>query len=648
MIKIETNREYPVSSDFSKNAHINQEDYLKLYQQSINYPEQFWSEQAKKFITWSQPWSSVTTGNFVSGDVKWFIGGQLNACYNCVDRHLDTHKHKTAIIWEGNHPDDTKKITYSELHEQICKFSNVLKHYGVQKGDRVCLYLPMIPELIVAMLACARIGAIHTVVFAGFSPESLKSRILDAHCSLLITADEGLRGEKTIPLKKNCSLAINDCPNLKHVIVVKRTGNPIPWVPLKDHWYHDVMSKADTSCAIESMDSSAPLFILYTSGSTGKPKGVVHATGGYLVYTAITFNYVFDYKENDIYWCTADIGWITGHSYSVYGPLTNGATILLFEGTPQYPTYSRYWDIIDKHQVSIFYTAPTALRALRHEGDEWIKKTHRKSLKILGTVGEPINPDVWEWYYRTIGDSRCPIVDTWWQTETGGIMITALPGATPLRAGKAGWPFLGVLPEIVDTNGNPVQNGQTGRLVIKRPWPGLMQGIYGDKKRFINNYFHEIPGCYLTGDGAYRDNDGYFTITGRLDDVINVSGHRIGTEEIESALVMHPAVSEAAVVPIPHDITGEAIYAYVTTHKTIKNSNTLKKELTSHVRTIIGSIAIIETIQWAKDLPKTRSGKIMRRVLRKIACNEHENLGDLSTLAEPTVIEQLIAERETS
>lgn len=625
-----------------KKTHLNLQQYRDLYQCSIDDPESFWAEQAKQFITWDKPWSAVTTGDFETLNIKWFMNGKLNACYNCIDRHLESRGEQIALIWEGNNPNDTQSFTYKQLHEKICKFANVLKQQGVQKGDRVCIYLPMIPEIVITMLACARIGAVHSIIFGGFSPEALKMRILDSNCTILITADQGVRGDKLVPLKINTDKALHDCPNVKRVIVIQHSGNTVPWNDARDVWYHTAMTEAQIECPIELMDSSDPLFILYTSGSTGKPKGILHATGGYLVYVAMTHHYVFDYHPGDVFWCTADIGWITGHSYAIYGPLANGATTLLFEGVPHYPTFSRFWEIIDKHHVAIFYTAPTAIRALRREGDEWVTKTSRKSLKLLGTVGEPINPDVWEWYYNVVGEARCSIVDTWWQTETGGILITPLPGVTPSVPGSAGWPFFGIVPEIVDQQGHPVGNEQTGRLVIKSPWPGLMQTIYGDEQRFIDNYFKEIPGYYLTGDGAFCDAEGNFTITGRNDDVIKVSGHRIGTEEIESAFLSHSAVSEAAVVGIPNAITGEGIYAFVTTKHGIQNTEELKKQLIQTVRDYIGPIATPEVIQWAVALPKTRSGKIMRRILRKIASGDLENLGDTSTLAEPSVVDELI------
>ncbi|WP_133128402.1 acetate--CoA ligase [Legionella nagasakiensis] len=639
---------YPVPEGFAQKTHINKTQYETMYQHSISDPSGFWAEQGKRFITWFAPWSTVTTGSFNEPTIQWFIGGKLNACYNCVDRHLPARSNQTAFIWEGNQPTESKHITYAALYEQICKFANVLKQQGVKKGDRVCIYLPMIPEAAIAMLACTRIGAIHSVVFAGFSPESLKTRILDADCSLLITADESLRGEKTIPLKENGDKALKDCPNVKKVIVVKHTGNPVDWHPTRDVWYDKAMAQAPSECPVEWMDSADPLFILYTSGSTGKPKGVLHGTGGYLVYTATTYHYVFDYHDGDVYWCTADVGWITGHSYLIYGPLLNGATSIIYEGVPNYPTFSRYWDIVDKHQVTIFYTAPTAIRALRREGNDWVKKTQRNSLKLLGTVGEPINPEVWQWYYEVVGEKRCPIVDTWWQTETGGILITALPGATPLKPGSACLPFFGILPDVVDEQGNSLGEEQSGKLVIKKPWPGLMQTIYGDHQRFLDTYLKTIPGCYLTGDGAYHDKNGYFWITGRNDDVIKVSGHRIGSQELESALLSHPAVSEAAVVSIPNELTGEGIYAFVTTKAQIEPTEALKKELFQQVREEIGPIAKLEEIQWTGALPKTRSGKIMRRLLRKIARDELDELGDISTLAEPGVLGNLINKKKNN
>jgi acetyl-CoA synthetase len=622
--------------------HLNLETYKTMYKQSMENPNDFWDEQAKKFISWFRPWKTVMAGGFHALDLAWFTGGQLNACYNCIDRHLPARQDQVALIWEGNEPDTSKVFTYAQLHEAVCKFANVLKMKGVKKGDRVCIYLPMIPEAIISMLACARIGAIHVVVFAGFSPESLKGRILDADCSLLITADEGSRGEKRISLKSNSDAAIAGLKNLKHMIVVKHTGNEVPWDASRDSWYHESLTQVNADCPVAHMDSSDPLFILHTSGSTGKPKGVLHGTGGYLVYAAMTHHYVFDYHEGDVYWCTADVGWITGHTYTVYGPLANGATSVIFEGVPHYPTYARYWEIVDKHQVNIFYTAPTAIRAIRHEGDEPVKKQSRKSLKLLGTVGEPMNPEVWKWYFEVVGDKRCPIVDTWWQTETGGIMLSPLPGVSSFKPGSVGWPFFGVKAEILKDKGQPVKPGEAGHLVISKPWPGLMQTIYRNRKRFAETYFQKIAGCYFTGDAAQCDEAGYFTVIGRNDDVIKVSGHRIGTGELESALLTHHAVSEAGVVGVPHQITGEGIEAFITLNDSTNGTEALKKELIQHVRKQIGPIATIQSIQWASGLPKTRSGKIMRRILRKIAQGDYEDLGDLSTLSDATVVDELI------
>jgi len=622
--------------------------YHALYKRSIEDPNRFWGEQAEKFVSWFTPWQTVKTGGFEKLDITWFAGGKLNACYNCIDRHLEKRKNQIAIIWEGDDPKDIRHITYNDLYHDVCRFANVLKKHGVKKGDRVCIYLPMIPEAAIAMLACARIGAIHSVVFAGFSPEALKTRLLDVEASMLITSDEGLRGGKIIPIKRNADTALESCPKVKNVIVVKRTGNDVPFNTSRDCWYHEQIEKVSDACPPVLMDAMDPLFILYTSGSTGNPKGILHVVGGYLVYTSVTHHYIFDYHDGDIFWCTADVGWITGHSYFLYGPLSNGATTLMYEGTPNYPTFSRFWDIIDRHNVNILYTAPTAIRALRREGDEWVTRTSRRSLNLLGTVGEPINPDVWTWYHEVVGDERCPIVDTWWQTETGGVMITPLPGATPLKPGSASWPFFGIEPAIVNDQGEFVEDNAPGKLVIKQPWPGLMHTVYKNHQRFVDTYFKEVPGTYMTGDGARRDSDGYFWITGRDDDVIKVSGHRIGTEELESAFINHPAVSEAAVVGIPHDIKGQAIYAYIATKEGIQQTDTLNKELIQHIRTSIGPIATPETIQWVEDLPKTRSGKIMRRILRKIATNDFEDLGDISTLANPNVVEDLIAARNKS
>ena len=626
---------------------MNIKQYDTLYQHSINKPAEFWGEQASQLISWFKPWDTVNTGTFQTFDINWFINGKLNACYNCVDRHLANRKDQIALIWEGNEPGESIRLTYQQLHEQVCQCANVLKMQGIKKGDRICIYLPMIPELVIAMLASARIGAIHLVVFGGFSPEALKTRILDADCQLLITADEGIRGEKKTPFKHYSDIALQDCPNVARVIVVKRTGAAVAWNKTRDIWYHNAMADVTANCPVEEMDSSDPLFVLHTSGSTGKPKGILHSTGGYLVYVAMTHRYVFDYKDGDIHWCSADVGWITGHSYAVYGPLCNGATTLLFEGVPHYPNFSRYWEIIDKHQVTIFYTAPTAIRALRREGDEWVNRTHRQSLKLLGTVGEPINPDVWQWYFDVIGNKRCPIVNTWWQTETGGVLLTQLPSATPVVAGSVGWPFFGIVPDIVDEHGKHLPDNQHGNLVIKQPWPGLMQTIYGNRQRFIDAYLTKIPGYYLTGDGAFREPGGSFWITGREDDVIKVSGHRISTAEVENALVSHHAVSEAAVVGVLDEIKGERIYAFVITKVGIIPSELLKKELTHQVREKIGALATPETIQWTPALPKTRSGKIMRRILRKIAGNELHYLGDISTLADSDILEKLVQDRES-
>lgn len=620
--------------------------YEGLYQRSLTDPAKFWGEQAEKFVTWFQRWNNVLQGDFNSVSIQWFSGGRLNVCYNCLDRHIETRGNKVAIIWEGDNPQESKKITYKELCDQVSCFANALKKLGVKKGDRVCIYLPMIPEAIVAMLTCARIGAIHSVVFGGFSPEALHDRIVNAGCKIVITANESVRGNKIIRLKQNVDEALKTCPDVKSVIVVKRTQTEVVLQENRDVWYHEIIKDVSNKSPCEMMEANDPLFILYTSGSTGKPKGILHSSGGYLVYTASTFQYVFNYQEGEVYWCTADIGWITGHSYGVYGPLALGATILLFEGIPSFPAPSRYWEIIDKHQVNIFYTAPTAIRALRKEGDDWVKKTNRKSLKVLGTVGEPINPDVWEWYSNIVGEGHCPVVDTWWQTETGGILISPLAEIGPFKPGSVGRPFFGINPKILDEKGNEVPDGTMGELVITEPWPGMMQSVYGDKKRFFESYFKQFPGCYLTGDDAKIDEQGLYWINGRNDDVIKVSGHRIGNAEIENALLHHPSVSEAGVIAVPHPIKGESIYAFICLKGNIKPSPQLKKELIEQVRNIVGHFAAPEYIQWADALPKTRSGKIMRRLLRKIATNELENLGDISTLAEPQVIENLIANRQ--
>ena len=639
------NKVYPVPEAFAENAHINNELYEAMYQRSIEDPEGFWAEQAQEFVSWSKPWDKVLDWDFHKGNIRWFDGGKLNVSYNCLDRQLDTRGDQVAIIWEGDDPSVDRKITYRELYEEVCKFSNVLKSRGVKKGDRVCIYMPMVPEAAVAMLACTRIGAVHSIVFGGFSPDSLRDRILDSDCQTLITADEGVRGGKNVPLKTNADKALDECPNVHTCVVIKRTGGDVAWQEGRDVWYQDLMADASTDCPPEEMDAEDPLFILYTSGSTGKPKGVLHTTGGYLVFSAMTHKYVFDYHDGDVYWCTADVGWVTGHTYIVYGPLANGAISLMFEGIPNYPDASRFWQVIDKHQVNQFYTAPTAIRALMRSGEDPVKKTSRSSLKLLGTVGEPINPEAWEWYYHVVGDERCPIVDTWWQTETGGHLITPLPGATDLKPGSASKPFFGVEPAIVDENGTELEGECSGNLIIKCPWPGMMRTLYGDHDRFVDTYFSMYPGSYFTGDGCRRDADGYYWITGRVDDVLNVSGHRMGTAEIESALVLHEAVAESAVVGYPHDIKGQGIYAYVTLMAGVEESDELRTELVKFVRSEIGPIATIDILQWAPGLPKTRSGKIMRRILRKVAENDLDNVGDTSTLADPSVVDHLVENR---
>ena len=636
---------YPVPTAVAAHAWINNDQYLAMYQRSVDDPEGFWAEQANQFVTWFKPWDKVLDWDFTKGHIRWFEGAQLNVSYNCLDRHLAARGDQVAIIWEGDNPNEDKKVTYKQLHEDVCKFANVLKALGVKKGDRICIYMPMIPETAVAMLACTRIGAIHSIVFGGFSPDSLKDRILDATCNLVITSDEGLRGGRKVPMKANIDKALQSTPSVRKTVVVKRTGGNVAWTEGRDVWYHDLMANASADCPPEPMDAEDPLFILYTSGSTGKPKGVLHTTGGYLLHTAITHKYIFDYHDGDIYWCTADVGWVTGHSYIVYGPLANGATSVMFEGIPTYPDAGRFWQVVDKHQVNIFYTAPTAIRSLMREGEAPVKATSRKSLRLLGSVGEPINPEAWEWYYHNVGDGRCPIVDTWWQTETGGILITPLPGATALKPGSATRPFFGVTPALVDAEGQFLEGATDGNLVITRPWPGIMRTVYGDHQRFIDTYFSMYKGLYFTGDGARRDADGYYWITGRVDDVINVSGHRMGTAEVESALVLHPAVAEAAVVGFPHDIKGQGIYAYVTLKVGVEPTEALRKELIAHVRKEIGPIASPDALQWAPSLPKTRSGKIMRRILRKIAANEVDQLGDTSTLADPNVVTDLVDNR---
>ncbi|MDH0338790.1 acetate--CoA ligase [Metapseudomonas otitidis] len=636
---------HPVPEDVRQRAHIDNDTYQRLYRQSVDEPQAFWSEQASRFLHWFKPWDELHHSDLAKGEARWFKGGKLNVAYNCIDRHLDTRAEQIAIIWEGDNPTESAHITYRKLHSNVCRLANVLKARGVKKGDRVCIYMPMVPEAAYAMLACARIGAVHSVVFGGFSPDSLRDRILDADCRAVITADEGVRGGKYVPLKQNVDKALKECPDVSTVVVVQRTQGEVGWMEGRDLWYHEALQGAAETCEPEWMDAEDPLFILYTSGSTGKPKGVLHTTGGYLLGAAMTHQYVFDYHEGDIYWCTADVGWVTGHSYIVYGPLANGATTLVFEGVPSYPDASRFWQVIDKHKVNIFYTAPTALRALMREGEEPVRRTDRSSLRLLGSVGEPINPEAWEWYYNVVGERRCPIVDTWWQTETGSILITPLPGATALKPGSATRPFFGVQPVLLDEKGHEIEGPGSGVLAIKASWPSQIRTVYGDHKRMIETYFSAYPGYYFTGDGARRDEDGYYWITGRVDDVINVSGHRIGTAEVESALVLHDAVAEAAVVGYPHDLKGQGIYAFVTPMKGLEPSEELKKELLALVSKEIGSFAKPELIQWAPGLPKTRSGKIMRRILRKIACNELENLGDTSTLADPSVVQNLIDAR---
>ncbi len=629
----------------SRRYFFSEETFQQYYDDSIADPDHFWATQAKQFLTWQQTWAHVSKSKMASGEIEWFLDGKLNASENCIDRHLTDNANQTAIIWEGDEPGDSKKISYQDLYEEVCKLANGLKSLGVKKGDRVCIYMPMIPEAAFAMLSCARIGAIHSVVFGGFSPQALEDRILDADCHFVITANEGLRGGKIIPLKKNVDKALENCPNVQSVIVAKRTESNVNWVNGRDFWYEELTEAQPPSCPFEIMDSEDPLFILYTSGSTGKPKGVQHSTAGYLLHAAITHKYVFDYHDGDIYWCTADVGWITGHSYIIYGPLANGATTLMFEGVPNYPSPSRCWEVIDKHKVNIFYTAPTAIRQLMSEGDKYVNDTDRSSLITLGTVGEPINPEAWDWYYRVVGSGRCPVVDTYWQTETGGIMISPLPGATHLKPGSATRPFFGILPGLVDNEGTLITEKEaSGNLVITAPWPGQIRTVYGDHQRVIDTYYSAYKGFYFTGDGARRDKDGYYWITGRVDDVMNVSGHRIGTAEVESALVLHPLVAEAAVVGFPHDIKGEGIYAYVTLMKDVQRPSSdrvLIRELEDLVRAEIGPIAKPDKIQWAPGLPKTRSGKIMRRILRKIASEDYENLGDTSTLADPSVVSAL-------
>ena len=635
---------YPVRDNISNTALINKDSYLEMYEASISEPDKFWAEQAEKFLTWDASWSEICSENFLTGDAKWFLDGKLNVSTNCIDRHLTDNREKIAIIWEGDSPEDSKHISYEELYSEVCKLGNLLRARGVKKGDRVCIYMPMVPEAAYAMLACTRIGAIHSVVFGGFSPEALKDRILDSNCKVVISANEGIRGGKSIPLKRNVDLAVADCPSVHTCLFVRRTSKNVDWLEGRDIWYEQV-NNYDTYCEPEIMDSEDPLFILYTSGSTGKPKGVMHTTGGYLLMAAMTHKYTFDYKDGDIYWCTADVGWVTGHSYIVYGPLCNGGTTLMFEGVPTYPDASRFWQVIDKHRVNQFYTAPTAIRALMGLGNDFVEKTSRKSLRILGTVGEPINPEAWEWYYSVVGETNCPIVDTWWQTETGAHMLTPLPGATPLKPGSATLPFFGIQPALLDKDGREIEGPGEGLLMIKRSWPSQLRSVYGDHKRFYETYFKPFPGYYFTGDGAKRDEDGYFWITGRVDDVLNVSGHRMGTAEIESALVLHKLVAEAAVVGFPHPIKGQGIYCYVTLMEGTSPCDGIQSELIDLCKKEIGPIAKPDIIQWAPGLPKTRSGKIMRRILRKIAANDVDELGDTSTLADPNVILDLIENR---
>ena len=638
-------KNHPVDPAYAKDANLTLEQYQAWYKESLEQPDQFWAARAEQFLTWSKPWSKVNEYDFSKGEATWFKDGKLNASVNCIDRHLATRGDQVAIIWEGDDPNDDAKITYKALYEQVCRLSNALKQRGVKKGDRVCIYMPMIPEAAYAMLACARVGAVHSVVFGGFSPESLKDRILDSDCQVLITADEGVRGGRHIPLKENADKALAHCPDVHTCLVVKRTGGDIAWHDNRDIWYHELIAQMSSDCPAEEMDSEDPMFILYTSGSTGKPKGVMHTTAGYMLGSAMTHKYILDYREGDIFWCTADVGWITGHSYIIYGPLANGATTLMFEGVPTYPDASRCWQVVDKHKVNTFYTAPTAIRALMSQGEGPVKQCSRASIRLLGTVGEPINPEAWEWYYNVVGEARCPIVDTWWQTETGSVMIAPLPGAFTLKPGSATLPFFGIEPALVDGEGNELEGATEGNLIIKRSWPSQIRSVYGDHQRCIDTYFSTYPGSYFTGDGARRDEDGYYWITGRVDDVLNVSGHRMGTAEIESALVLHKAVAEAAVVGYPHDIKGQGVYAYVTLMSGIQPSEELRKELLDAVSKEIGAIAKPDLIQWAPGLPKTRSGKIMRRILRKIAANELDTLGDTSTLADPSVVNDLIDNR---
>jgi acetyl-CoA synthetase len=636
---------FPTADAVRRAAQLSQEDYQRLYRQSIEQPDTFWAEQAKHFLDWITPWHNVQQSDIKTGAAQWFAGAQLNVSYNCIDRHLAKRAGQPAFIWEGDDPTKSSSITYHQLHQNVCRLANVLKSRGVKKGDRVCIYMPMIPEAAYAMLACTRIGAVHSVVFGGFSPDALRDRILDADCRTVITADEGVRGGKPVALKQNVDKALANCPNVSTVLVVQRTGATVNWVEGRDLKYQPALDAVSADCPPEPMGAEDPLFILYTSGSTGKPKGVLHTTGGYLLQAAMTFKYVLDYRDGEVFWCTADVGWVTGHSYIVYGPLANGATSLMFEGVPSYPDSSRFWQVIDKHQVNIFYTAPTALRALMREGHGPLENTSRASLRLLGSVGEPINPEAWDWYFNAVGEQRCPIVDTWWQTETGGIMLSPLVSAQRIKPGCATQPMFGVQPVLLDEQGKEITGAGSGVLAIKSSWPGQIRSVYGDPQRMIDTYFKPYPGYYFTGDGARRDEDGDYWITGRIDDVINVSGHRIGTAEVESALVLHDSVAEAAVVGYPHDVKGQGIYAFVTPMNGVEPGDELKKHLLDLVSKEIGSFAKPELIQWAPALPKTRSGKIMRRILRKIACNELDSLGDTSTLADPSVVEGLIDKR---
>jgi len=637
---------HQVPDSIKENTLMSEDEYKKLYKESLENSEEFWSKKAKEYLEWISPWQQTSESDLIKGKVSWFIDGKINASQNCIDRHLDKRANQVAIIWEGDDPSVSKSITYKELYESVCRFANALKERGVKKGDRVCIYMPMVPEAAYAMLACSRIGAIHSVVFGGFSPESLKDRILDSDCQTVITADEGLRGAKKIPLKQNVDEALIDCPNVHTVFVVNRTGAKVNWVSDRDVSYQEIVSSMSPDCAPEIMDSEDPLFILYTSGSTGKPKGVLHTTAGYLLQTTMSHKLIFDYQEGEVFWCTADVGWVTGHSYIVYGPLSNGATTLMFEGIPTYPSPARFWEVVDKHQVNIFYTAPTALRALMAQGNQPLESTSRKSIRVLGTVGEPINPEAWEWYFQEVGGKRCPIVDTWWQTETGAVMISPFAGSTPQKPGSATKPFFGIEPALLDENGKEIEGEGSGNLVIKRSWPSQIRTVFGNHKRCIETYYSLYPGYYTTGDGARRDKDGYYWITGRVDDVLNVSGHRLGTAEVESALVLHETVAEAAVVGYEHKIKGQGIYCYVTLMTGVESSNELRSDLIALVAKEIGAIAKPDIIQWAPGLPKTRSGKIMRRILRKIAANEISDLGDTTTLAEPSVVQELIENRE--